>query len=196
MDNFNDIKGLWQNQPTANLPDVGAIKKAADKNRRQIIIRNVWSLLALGGTVIFTFYIGMAYDFKFITTRLGIMIIIIGIVGAMAINSQMLKLLLSRADESSDNQAYLRQLIEYRNKQRFLQSRGMVIYYLLLTTGFMLYLYEFFARDHMFGLKAYAVTLSWIAFTWFYLKPRAIRKQEKKISDLIEQIESISKQLQ
>ena len=196
MDNFNDIKSLWQTQSPVQVPDVNAIIKAANKSRRQIILKNTLGLITLGGTVVFIAYIGIAADFKYITTKLGIVVTIIAIIGAMVLNSQMLKLLLSAADSSLNNHAYLQQLIRYRNKQRFFQTTGIGIYYVLLTMGLMLYLYEFYARNPMFGLKAYAATLLWIAFAWFYIRPRTIKKQESKINELIEQIESISGQLE
>ena len=196
MNNFDDIKNLWQNQPGLTMPDVEAIKKAANKNRRQLVIKNAAGILALTGTVIFMAYGAATWQFQYITTKLGMGLIVIGIIGAIVLGSQMLQLILAPVDDTVNNQAYLQQLIQYRNKMRFFQTKGMYAYYFLLTTGFMLYLYEFYARNHMFGLKAYAITLGWIAFTWFYIKPRAIKKQEKKINDLIIQIESISKQLE
>ncbi len=196
MSNFNDIQNLWQNQPDVKTPDVDSIIKAANKNRKQMITKNVMALITLGATVLFIAYIGLVADFQFVTTKVGIVCIIISIIGAMVLNSQMLMLILNKADNSVSNQDYLNQLIAYRNKQRFFQTKGIAVYFLALTLGFILYLYEFYARNHSFGLKAYVLTLLWIAFAWFYIRPKTIKKQEKKINDLIEQIESISSQLE
>jgi hypothetical protein len=196
MSNFNDIQNIWQAQPSGNLPDVEAIKKAADKNRRQIIVKNILGLVSLGLTLVIVGYIGLVADFKYVTTKLGIALVIISIVGAMVLNSQMLRLILGEEDTAANNQAYLQQLITYRNKQRFFQTTGMTIYFILLTTGLMLYLYEFYARSTSFGLMSYTLTLLWIAFAWFYIKPKTIQKQEKKITALIEQIQSLSEQLE
>ena len=195
MDSFNEIKDLWQNQPQAQIPDVAAIEKAVNKNRRQMIAKNVISLVTLGGTLVFIGYIGIVVDFKFLTTRLGIVLIMISIMAALVVNSQLLMLILKGKDTALDNQEYLQQLIRYQNKQRFFQTKGMLVYYALMTIGFVFYLYEFYARNAMFGLAAYALTLSWIAFAWFYIHPKAVQKQEKKINDMIEQIKSVSAQL-
>ncbi len=195
MDSFNEIKDLWQNQPEAQIPDVAAIEKAVNKNRRQMIAKNVISLVTLGGTLVFIGYIGIVVDFKFLTTRLGIVLIMISIMAALVVNSQLLMLILKGKDTALDNQEYLQQLIRYQNKQRFFQTKGMLVYYALMTIGFVFYLYEFYARNAMFGLAAYALTLSWIAFAWFYIHPKAVQKQEKKINDMIEQIKSVSAQL-
>ena len=196
MSDFNDIQNLWQSQPAVKIPDVELIIKAANKNRKQMITKNVLALVTLGGTLIFSAYIGLVADFQFVTTKLGIVIIMISISAALIINSQLLSLILNKTNDVASNQDYLNQLIAYRNKQRFFQTKGIAAYFLLLTLGFILYLYEFYARNHAFGIKAYATTLLWIAFAWFYLRPRRIKKQEKKINDLISQIESISGQLE
>ena len=195
MNNFDDIKNIWQNQDAAKVPDMSEVIRAAGKNRRSIIIKNLLGLITLGGTVVFIGWIGFAADFKYLTTKLGIVLIVISIIAAMVLNSQMLMLILKRSDDTLANQDYLKQLISYRNKQRFFQTKGIALYYLMLTLGFILYLYEFYARNALFGLKAYGLTLLWIAFAWFYIRPRAIKKQEQKINELIEQIQNVLGQL-
>ena len=103
MDSFNDIKDLWQNQPQAQIPDVAEIEKAVNKSRRQMIIKNVLGLVTLGGTLVFIGYIGMVADFKFVTTRLGIVLIMISIIAALIVNSQLLMLILNGKDSALDN---------------------------------------------------------------------------------------------
>ncbi len=195
MSNFNDIQNLWQNQPRVHVPDVEAIKKGAARIHRQIVIKNVLGVVTLLATLIFIAWIGLTVPFKYITTKAGIVVIIISITGGIVMNSQMLQLILSPADHTLNNQAYLQQLIEFRNRQRFFQTTGISVYYALLSFGFVLYLYEFYPANHAFGLTAYGLTFLWIAFAWFYIKPRTIKKQEEKINALIEQIKSISGQL-
>ena len=195
MNSFDDIKNLWQNQPAAQAPDFEAIKKAANKSRRHMMARSLLALILLGGTLVFIVYIVLMADFKYQSTKLGAGLVIIAILFAMVFNAQMLQLIMKEADFTSSNQAYLQQLITYRDKQRSFLTKGMVVYFILLSAGLMLYLYEFYARNPVFGLKAYALTILWIAFVWFYFKPRAIEKREKKINALIEQIQSICEQL-
>jgi hypothetical protein len=45
------------------------------------------------------------------------------------------------------------------------------------------------------GIITYAVTLAWIVFNWFYLRPKTIKKQQAKLDDLISKFERINKQL-
>jgi Flp pilus assembly protein TadB len=195
MDNFSNIKSLWQSQPAANMPSPELIKKMAEKSRTRLILRYVLILLALGATLIFIIVTGCLADFKYAVTKAGLLLIIISIIGALVLNGGLLKLLLKKADETLDSHAYLQQLIQYRNRQKFMHMRGLVIYFTTLSAGFTLYFYEFLMMNRTMGIIAYAATAAWIAFVWFFLRKRMIKKQEMKINTLITQIESISKQL-
>jgi uncharacterized membrane protein YciS (DUF1049 family) len=58
-------------------------------------------------------------------------------------------------------------------------------------------MYEYASRMTFLNLcLAYGITLSWIAFNWFYLRPRKIKKQQSKINSLIEKFEEINHQLE
>ena len=64
------------------------------------------------------------------------------------------------------------------NKQRVIQTKGLSVYFIILTAGLMLYEIEFAVRDLTFGLIFYSLTLGWMAFVWFILRKRTIAKQE------------------
>ena len=45
------------------------------------------------------------------------------------------------------------------------------------------------------AILTYTVTLAWIAFNWFYLRPKTIKKQQGKLDELINKFEEINNQL-
>jgi len=45
------------------------------------------------------------------------------------------------------------------------------------------------------GILAYALTFARIAFNWFYLRPRTIKKRQGKLGELINKFEEINNQL-
>ena len=47
-----------------------------------------------------------------------------------------------------------------------------------------------------YALITYGITLLWIAFNWFYIRPKQIAKQQDKINGLIEKFEAINHQLE
>ena len=194
MDNFNDIKSIWHNQPDVPMPSLAEVTKEAQKSKSKMIKKNIIGIVLMSATLLFIGYLCIAADFKYVTTKIGMIIIIIAIIGSLIINTQLLTILLNAADNTNDNNAYLKQLIRYRNKQGFMQKTGMIIYFILLSLGLVMYMFEFFMRDKTFGIVAYFITLAWIAFNWFYIRPKTIKKQVLKTNDLISQMENISKQ--
>jgi uncharacterized integral membrane protein len=195
MTDFNDIKNIWRNQKDANVPPVDDIIKKIKKDRNKIMLKNIFSSILLLLTLAVVTAVLFAYDFEYATTRLGIVIVILAIIGALFMNTQLLRIISGRIDDSSDTSSYLNELIRYRHMQRIIHTKGITIYFLVLTMGMMLYLFEFAVRNKIFGIAAYSLTLGWIAFVWFYLRPRTIKKQEARINGLIKQAETISQQL-
>ncbi len=91
---------------------------------------------------------------------------------------------------------YLQQLLSLKRKQQFLQGIMTNLYFILLSTGLFLYMIEYTMRMKLsMGIVCYAITAGWIAFNWFYIKPKTIRKQREKIDGLINKFTLLTKQL-
>jgi hypothetical protein len=57
-------------------------------------------------------------------------------------------------------------------------------------------MYEYAIRMTVFyALVTYGVTLLWIGFNWFYIRPKQIKKQQVKINELIAKFEDVNEQL-
>lgn len=195
MQNFDNIKDLWQAAKPAELPDAAAIRAEAQKARRKMLRRSIIGGSILTGTFAFIVWIGLHYDFAYRTTPAGILLTLIAIIMGILFNSRLIQLLLKQGNTSLDNAAYLQELIRFRNTQRRIYTRGMSLYYLVLTLGIVLYMMEFARRSLLFGLISYSLTLAWIAFNWFYTRKRAIAKQEKVMNAQIEGLEKLVKGL-
>jgi len=49
---------------------------------------------------------------------------------------------------------------------------------------------------HITGrILTYGITASWIAFNWFYIRPKTIKKRCAKLDALISKIEALNAQL-
>jgi len=46
----------------------------------------------------------------------------------------------------------------------------------------------------LWAIVAYGITTLWMAFNWFYIRPRQIRKSESKIDGVINGLQNIMKQ--
>lgn len=190
MQNFDELKNIWQTTKS-DLPSAKETFAEIENSRKKMIRKNMLMIITMSLTFAYIIWIGVHYDFEIITTKFGILLTLISIIVGIIFNTKLASKLLKQGDPTLDNNSYLQQLIEFRNQQRAIQTKGITLYFILLTTGLMLYLYEFAARDLQFGIFAYSITLAWIAFNWFYLRKRTIAKQEKQINQQIEAIESI-----
>lgn len=101
-----------------------------------------------------------------------------------------------KADYSISSNEYLQQLLKLQARQLFLQTTIMNGYFILLSAGLFLYMLEYAGRMHWpAALACYVITFAWIAFNWFYFRPKTIRKQQAKLKELIGKYELLNKQL-
>lgn len=189
------LKTLWQRQTSAVTPDINLlVKKAGDYKKKQfgkLLLNNI----LLVCTALFIGYIWYAAQPKFLTTKIGIVLTIAAIL-LFVIASGRVFPLLKDARIDMDSHQYLQQLRVLKKQQLLLQRQLMAAYYILLTAGMSLYLYEYTVRMGRAGmLVTYGLTLAWIAFAWFYIKPRTIRKQAVPLNELIARFEALDQQL-
>ena len=197
MQNFDEIKDLWLKNTTAEaLPSAKEIMQQIEGSRKKAIRKNVLLAITLGLTFLFIVLIGYYYDFKLWTTAVGIILVLIAIVIGIFFNTKLVLLLLKQGDPMLDNKNFLHQLVTFRANQRFIQTKGLSLYFILLSAGIFLYMFEFAVRDITFGLVAYLLTLAWIALNWFYFRKKAIAKQEKEINGQISMIEKLISNLE
>ena len=197
MKNFDEIKDLWKNTaPQKDLPSSSEIISKIESTRKKIMRKNLLSTIILCLTFIFIVWIGLKYDFELITTKIGLMLVLFSIALGIICNIKLINRLSKKIDITSDTYSYLQQLLSFRNRQRVIQTKGLSVYFIILTSGLMLYEIEFAVRDLTFGLIFYSLTLGWMSFVWFILRKKTIAKQEKQISEQITLIENLSRNLQ
>lgn len=194
MDNNIDFKELWAKQPISppNTNDlflkVRNLKKA---NLRIIIITNILCIV----TSAFIIFIWVYYQPQFLTTKLGIVLTILAMVISLIAFNQSIPLL-KNTNNSQSNSEYLKNLLSIKTKQQFLQTTMLRIYLVMLSLGIGLYMYEYTLRMTRFwAIFTYLITLAWILFNWFYIRPKQIKKHQTKLDDIISKFKTLSKQL-
>jgi len=160
-------------------------------NRKKIIFINVIFVL----TTLFILFIWYYYQPQLITTKIGIVLSILAM-AIFAISSNQSLLLFKKTNESENNRNYLKNLLAIKEKQQFLQTTMLNLYFVLLSTGIALYMYEYTSSMTTFwAVFSYGITGLWILFNWFYLRPRQIKKQRAKLNEIINKFENIQTQL-
>lgn len=188
MKTFDEIEGMWQQQEKKALPDASEIVKKTKKMRRKIIVKHTIGISILVLTFIYISTFLFTYQFAYTTTYIGIIVVLLTVVMGIAFRSQLIGIMLPKSDILSDSKHHLDQNLIYQSRLKFFHKAGSSLYYLSLSAGLVLYLYEFASRDFWFGIAAYAITGVWIVFSWFYLRKRNIEKHERKIDEYIEEL--------
>ncbi|PXY40189.1 hypothetical protein DMB65_14080 [Flavobacterium cheongpyeongense] len=195
MDNNNiDFKDLWKKQ-TVNQPNKEDLM-ARLKQFKKAGLRSLWKTnILLFATSAFIVFIWYYYQPQFISTKIGIVLAIVAMIMYVGVYNGLLRIY-KDIDTNQTNQEFLQKLILIKRKQQFMQSTILSWYFVLLLAGICLYMYEYASRMTVFyALITYGITLLWIGFNWFYMRPKQIKKQQAKINELIVKFEDINKQL-
>lgn len=197
MDNFDDLKKLWQQMPASDLPSAQEMNQKVHTYQRKMKQKYSISVACLAATFIFIGIIGYLIEPIYVTTRIGVVIIMGAIVMAIVSQSKLISLLSSEKSEVTDSRQYLQQMIVYRKNLQRTQTTMMSLYFLLLSIGLGLYMFEYIMRMGMTArIVAASVTAVWIAFNWFYIRPKQIAKQQAKTNDMITQLEKVCGQFE
>src|SRR6187431_672567 len=182
MDNNIDFKDLWKQQAVSppNIEDLlSKIKHFKRASMRKLIKTNI----LLTATGIFILFIWYRFQPEFISTKIGIILIILAMAIYLLVYNR-LATFYKTIDSTQSNSEYLQKLISIKTKQQFLQSTILSSYYLVLGSGLCLYMYEYTSRMTIFwGIVAYGVSLGWVVFSWFYFRPREIKKEQARVND-------------
>lgn len=190
-----DFKALWNKQEAGDIPDTKELFAKADAVKRTTRNNLIKLNLLLLATIAFIGWVGFNIDNEKTTTVIGIILITIAIVSYLAVYNQMIPLLFKTKFDAS-SQEYLNQLLNVKRKFDFLNRVMINIYFILLSAGLALYMLQFAARMTAFwAIFWYVITFAWIAFAWFYLRPRGVRKKQKPLLDLIARLEEVNGQL-
>jgi len=195
MSNNIDFKELWNKQPTT-APDVkeifarGALLQRKTRNKMLF-----GSIIPLTLTVVFISLVWVYYQPQMITTKLGL-VLIIGAIAFFIMTSMGYLNLLFKDNMDNDAHEFLLHFLRIKQKQESMSTTTIRVYFVLLTTGITLYMIEYAKRGSLaFQLSAYGITFAWIAFNWFYVVPRMVKKQRDKMNAIIEKLEEVNGQL-
>ncbi|CEJ70690.1 hypothetical protein BN1195_03019 [Chryseobacterium oranimense G311] len=189
-----DFKNLWKQQ-TAEKPSIeellGKLKGFKKENIRKLVATNILLII----TCIFIGLIWYYYQPQMLTTKIGIVVVILAMVIFLTAYNQLF-MNFYRLDNNLTNNEYLQSLYLLKNRQKFMQTTMLNLYFILLFVGICLYMYEYTSRRKLiYAITTYVVTFAWIAINWFYLRPKTIKKQQAKINGLIDKFEEINNQL-
>lgn len=196
MDNANiDFTAIWKQQKVSppNIEELlYKLKRFKKSGLQKIIISNI----ILAATSSFIIFIWYYYQPQFITTKIGIVLIILAMVIFIFSNNKLFSVF-NKIDNTTNNNEYLQSLKKLKTKQKFMQTKMLSFYFITLSLGICFYMYEYTSKMTLFwSIFTYLITLTWIGFSWFYLRPKTIKKQQTNLNELIRKFETINNQLE
>ncbi|SFC30065.1 hypothetical protein SAMN05421780_104170 [Flexibacter flexilis DSM 6793] len=191
--NSFDFNELWAKKTTQQ-PDVeqilGQVRKLKNKQLRNILFMNLGLLV----TSLFIVWVWVKFQPEMLSTKVGIVLIILAMAIFMVASNKSI-FLLKKISQTGNSHEYLQKLIAFKKQQNFMQTTMLNVYFVLLSLGLGLYMYEYAARMTWVGASlAYGITAAWILLNWFYFRPKQIRRQQAQTNQLIEQLEGITGQ--
>lgn len=192
--NFDNLKDLWQQQSFPK-PDIEALHRAAGKFKKTATTKMLLCVIALIFTSAFIIGVWMHYQPQLITTKIGIVLILLAMLMFIIASTQSIGLFRT-VNTAKSNTDYLNSWAAVKKQQKQMHTVILSFYFILLSAGLALYMYEYAIRMSMSGaVLAYGITGAWILFNWFYVRPRHIRKQTEKMDEIIEGYRKVKEQL-
>lgn len=189
-----DFKKRWNEQKIETSATKELITKATQFKRKRL-----FSLIAANVALLVTsILIGLVwyyYQPTFLSTKIGIVLCIIAMLVCLAFYNTLAPLLLKNSLEM-DAKTQLKQLLVLKEKQRFQQTVVLNGYFILLSLGLGLYMYEYVARMTLtWALFSYGIVIFWIALNAFYFRPMMLKKQQARLNELINVLKKLNEQL-
>lgn len=192
-DNIN-FKDLWNKQISiAPNPDnlIFEIKKLKKSNLKKLVLTNLLFI----ATSVSIILIWMYFQPQLLSTKIGILLIILAMVIFLFAYNESYSLFKNNMNSQS-NSDYLKDLLAIKAKQKFMGKTILNLYFILLSSGIGLYMYEYTSRmKPLWAIITYGITSIWILYNWFYLRPKQIKKQKAKLDEIISKFEMLNMQL-
>ena len=98
----------------------------------------------------------------------------------------------SKQEELLSAKNYLDDLKEKTKKEAINESQP--ILFIILSFAFFFYVYEMLAANKTQLIAGYCILFFFLVFMWFVYRPIKIKRQQTKIKDLLNKIDSIKNQ--
>ena len=184
-----EFKELW-NVSTPTIPNEEEIIKKVQALKRKIQLHAGMGIMSLLLTIGVIVWVLVSFNFEIWTTKTGIILVVTAL--TLGILNAMRTLMTPSNTSLQSNKDYLEQLIIIKDQQHFTHTILMRVYFAFLTVGMLLYMYEFALKmPGIFGWIAYGLTISWMAFAWFYWGPKIIKKQRAAMDETIGKLREV-----
>jgi len=194
MDNLSELKQIWLTAKTDNLPGSTEMMQVIRKYRNKKLVKLCG--LSIAAIILIAILVRVVFVYKstMVTTRIGEGLMIIA--GLMLLGTTASSLFRFYRMKDQNNKEFIRFLERTRQRQLFYYKRTQVIALSVCSLGLCFYIFEAVYRDTTYWIAGYSFLLIYIGVLTIIVRPRMFRRQDKKLSEQIQKLEALSKQIE
>jgi hypothetical protein len=191
-----DFKAIWQQRDVVVRPDIKEVLKRAVQLKKSARNKLLWANgIIIAVTAYYIILLSTNYHSNAITTRIGGLLTIIGFMAYLIVSNGLL-LNLFKSHPEVDSFSYLTELVAIKKKQELVATKVVKMYLISISAGLTLFLIEPAIKMGVtWGSVIYIFLFAWMAFVYFYIVPRKVKKQHAEWSAVIEKLQAINNQL-
>lgn len=190
MDDFENVKHIWNSKNTLDTPDLEqiqtVIKKYQSKKKRNAFLLTA---LFISCGILFNLII-IFHNPLLWTTTFGEILILIGFISGMILKLNTLKSITK--NELKSNKAFLEDLIKVSIQKKSKVNWLQIISVLLIAIGYGFFIYEEIKENQTELILSYFGIALFSLGMYFIFRPFIKRNSIKKIQKMLEEIEDLN----
>ncbi|GAB2688192.1 hypothetical protein GCM10027037_08280 [Mucilaginibacter koreensis] len=196
MKDFNDLLSVWQGQPKQVRLSVDDVLKQVKKGVNKLKSKTLIGLIAVGISMAVIVAVALFMPIKSQLTYIGLAVWIVSF--AIVIVMQMGDYrTIATLDATTDPPTYISHLKLYKKRRAVMNGRFFYYYALAVSFGVMFYSFEFISRSSIYIMIGFYVGwLVYLAFVLFFLKKKLIERENRRVADLLDQLERLQQQFE
>ena len=198
MKDFDSLKDIWQKPtPAERSPTLTGIGKTSKTLKMKLQKQQLGGAIMLVLTAILVAAMAIFGGFNFTHWyTYGGMVLICLVCLAQAGLMYSLYKKISNINETVAPAAHLQQWEAYFDLRKKQNRWNMPLYYILLNIAMGIYLVEIFTGRPLINVSIFiAVYIAWMLFAYFYLGKRNMRKEDERLSSIVNDLKGIENQL-
>ena len=193
MENFDNIKNIWNSEKAENIPQLSEINhemlKYKAKTKQSL---HFWFYLLLLSAALM-FCVLVFNKTEMVSTIVGEIMIILTI--SYVIYNYIKIIVQKRVNDIISNNDYLSLLKQEKINDLRLKKKSQAISFLLLFLSYGIFLHEIISESTKTLVIGYSIYMAIMAVLWFIYKPYWDKKQKKANQILIDKIENLKNQI-
>ena len=193
MDNLNDLKAIWLTANTDSLPASGEMLRMAKKFRNGKIRHKlimIFIAVLLAAVMIFG---AINNGLTMVSSWIGEACLIVTCMLLAFTNIRSIRRFIDFKD--STNKEFVEFMEQTRRNQLYYYQKTQVAGMGISSIGLLLYFYEIVYRDTVVFIITYSIAFLYLAFMWFYIRPRNFKRQNLKMDETVRKLHDISNQI-